>query len=130
MSFMKWTPENYGTEVAIFDKQHQEIFNRVNDLNEAVLEGVRQEIGSCLDRLIEFVIVHFQSEEHLMEEKGFPGLDEHRQVHADLVSTCADLQEKFHANEVEIETTTMTFIKEWLEHHIPVVDRQYGPVLK
>ncbi len=130
MSLMKWTPENYATEVAIFDKQHQEIFTRVNALNDAVSEGERQNIGNCLDRLIEFVIVHFQSEEHLMQEKGYAGLDEHRQVHANLVNTCADLQEKFHANEVEIETSTMAFIKDWLDHHIPVIDRQYGPVLK
>jgi hemerythrin len=127
---MKWTHENFGTEVAIFDKEHEEIFDRVDALNDAVLDGVRQDIGSCLDRLIEFVVVHFQSEERLMEEKGFPGLDEHRQVHADLVSTCADLQERFHANELEIETSTMAFIKDWLEHHIPVIDRQYGEVLK
>jgi hemerythrin len=127
---MKWTQENYGTEVAIFDTQHQEIFNRVNALNNAVSEGVRQEIGSCLDRLIEFVVVHFQSEERLMEEKGYAGLDEHRQVHAELIATCAELQEQFHANEAEIEASTMGYIKDWLDHHIPVVDRQYGPVLK
>jgi len=129
MSLMKWTQESYGTTVAICDEQHQELFNRVNALNDAVSGGERPEIGNRLDRLIEYVVEHFQSEESLMEEKGYADLDKHRQIHDELVSTCVDLQGKFHANEAEIETGTLAFIKDWLDHHIPVIDRKYGPAL-
>jgi len=129
MSLMQWTRENYGTNVEICDKQHQELFDRVNALNEAVIEGVRPDIGNRLDYLIDYVVEHFQSEEQLMEERGYPGLDAHRQEHENLVKTCADLQGRFHANEVEIEEGTMAFIKNWLDHHIPVIDRSYGPAL-
>lgn len=129
MTLMKWTQEDYGTTVAMFDEQHQELFNRVNALNTAISESERAEIGNRLDSLIEYVVKHFQDEERQMEEKGYADLADHREIHANLVNTCADLQAKFHAKEAEIGADTMTFIKDWLDNHIPVIDRKYGPVL-
>lgn len=129
MSLMKWTQEDYGTNVRIADEQHQELFDRVNALNDAVSDKNRAQIGSRLDALIDYVVEHFQTEERLMEQRGYAGLDQHRKEHDNLVATCADLQVKFHANEVEIEDGTMAFIKNWLDHHIPVIDRSYGPAL-
>jgi hemerythrin len=86
-------------------------------------------VGASLDHLIEYVVEHFSDEEHEMEEKGYKDLDNHRKIHAELVDTCTDLQGKFHANEADVDAGTMAFIKEWLDNHIPIVDRQYGPVL-
>ncbi len=129
MSLMKWTQEDYGTNVDVCDKQHQELFSRVNALNDAVGGGNRKEIGLRLDHLIDYVVEHFQTEERLMEQRGYAGLDQHRREHDNLVSTCIDLQGRFHANETEIEEGTLAFIKNWLDHHIPVIDRSYGPAL-
>jgi hemerythrin len=129
MSLMKWTQEDYGTNVDVCDKQHQELFNRVNALNDAVGVGNRSDVGDCLDKLIDFVVEHFQTEERLMEQRGYTGLEEHRREHDNLVNTCIDLQGKFHAKEADIEEGTMSFIKNWLDHHIPVIDRSYGPAL-
>lgn len=129
MSLMKWTQESYGTNVEICDQQHQILFDRINALYDAVSGGKRAEIGERLDSMIDFVVEHFKTEERLMEEKGYEDLEKHRQEHENLVSTCADLQGKFHANEAEIEEGTLTFIKNWLDHHIPVIDRGYSPVL-
>ena len=129
MPLMEWTQEEYGTTVDACDKQHQELFNRVNALNDAVSESKRVEIGSRLDSLIDYVVEHFQTEERLMEERNFNGLPKHREIHEDLVKTCADLQKKFHANEADIKQETMAFIKNWLNEHIPVIDRKYGPAL-
>jgi hemerythrin len=126
---MKWTQEDYGTNVEVCDKQHQELFNRVNALNDAVGGGSRSDVGDCLDKLIDYVVEHFQTEERLMEQRGYAGLDDHRKEHDNLVNTCIDLQGKFHANEADIEEGTMSFIKTWLDHHIPVIDRSYGPAL-
>ena len=129
MPLMEWTKEEYGTSVDVCDQQHQELFNRVNTLNDAVSEGERVEIGNHLDSLIDFVVEHFQTEERLMEERSFDGLAKHREEHTKLVNTCADLQKKFHDNLADIKEETMTFIKDWLNQHIPVIDRSYGTAL-
>jgi hemerythrin len=129
MTLMTWTQETYGTSVPVCDQQHQELFTRVNALNEAVSASDRTEIGTRLDALIDYVVEHFQTEERMMEERGYAGLDDHRQEHETLVSACVDLQGRFHANEADVEDGTMAFIKNWLDHHIPVIDRSYGPAL-
>jgi hemerythrin len=129
MALMQWTTEKYGTNVEICDNQHQELFHRVNALNNALSSGVRNDIGLRLDSLIEYVVKHFQTEERLMEERGYKWLDAHRQEHQQLVRTCTDLQGKFHAGEADIEDGTMSFIKNWLDHHIPVIDRSYSSAL-
>lgn len=129
MSLMNWTQETYGTNVAVCDQQHQELFNRVNALNQAVSGGNRPEIGNSLDELIDYVVEHFQAEERLMEEKGYEDLANHRKEHEKLITTCTDIQGKFHANETDIEEGTLAFIKDWLDNHIPIIDRKYGPTL-
>ncbi|MES9834640.1 MAG: bacteriohemerythrin [Candidatus Thiodiazotropha sp. LLP2] len=129
MALMQWIDEKYSTKVDICDNQHKELFNRVNALNDAVSTGARPEVGNRLDSLIDYVVEHFESEERLMEERGYKGLDAHRQEHSQLVQTCADLQKKFHAGEADIEDGTMVFIKNWLDHHIPVIDRSYSSAL-
>jgi len=129
MLLMQWTDEKYATNVEVCDDQHKELFDRVNALNEAVISSDRTSIGSRLDHLIDYVVVHFDTEERLMEERGYHEIDAHRQEHDLLIQTCTDLQQKFHAGETDIGVGTMGFIKNWLDHHIPVVDKSYGPAL-
>jgi hemerythrin len=129
MSLIEWTQESYGTNVGICDEQHQVLFDRVNALNDAVIIGDRGDIGDRLDNLVDYVVEHFQTEERLMEQRGYAGLDKHRLEHENLISICADLQGRFHAEETEIEAGTMAFIKNWLDHHIPIIDRSYGAAL-
>ncbi|MCU7933322.1 MAG: bacteriohemerythrin [Candidatus Thiodiazotropha sp. (ex Dulcina madagascariensis)] len=129
MTLMQWIDEKYGTNVDVCDNQHKELFDRVNALNDAVTNGDRANIGNRLDNLIDFVVVHFETEERMMEERGYSGLDAHREEHDRLVQTCTDLQDKFHSGETDIEEGTMNFIKSWLDNHIPVIDKSYGPAL-
>lgn len=129
MSLMQWVEEKYSTTVDLCDNQHKELFDRVNALNDAVLNRDRADIGNRLDNLVDFVVKHFETEERLMEERGYSGLERHRQEHDLLVKTCTDIQDKFHAGEMDIEEATMTYIKNWLDHHIPIIDKPYGPAL-
>jgi hemerythrin len=126
---MQWVEDKYGTNVDICDSQHKELFDRVNALNDAVINNDRIDIGNRLDSLVDFVVTHFETEERLMEERGYSGLNHHRQEHDLLVQTCTDIQEKFHAGEMDIEEGTMAYIKNWLDHHIPIIDKPYGPAL-
>ncbi|MEW7971998.1 MAG: bacteriohemerythrin [Candidatus Thiodiazotropha endolucinida] len=129
MSLMQWVEEKHGTSVDLCDSQHKELFDRVNALHDAVTSRDQIDIGNRLDNLIDFVVRHFETEERLMEERGYSGLDHHRQEHDLLIKICTNIQDKFHAGEMEIEEGTLTYIKEWLDHHIPIIDKPYGPAL-
>ncbi len=129
MALMTWTKEAYGTNVAVADDQHQEIFRMLNGLHETAAAGDRGAIGKQLDALIEYVVMHFQTEEKLMQQKGYPEFAAHKAEHDKLVGTCADLQKKFHAGEAEVNQDTTRFVRDWLDSHIPKVDMPYGPCL-
>lgn len=129
MALITWTKEAYGTDVAVADEQHQELFRLLNELHETAAEGDRAAIGRQLDGMIDYVVMHFQTEENLMQEKGYPDFAAHKAEHDKLVGTCADLQKKFHAGEAEVNQDTTRFVKDWLDTHIPKVDKAYGPCL-
>lgn len=129
MSLMQWVEDKYGTTVDLCDSQHKELFDHVNALNDAVINKDRIDIGNQLDSLVNYVVRHFETEERLMAERGYSGLVHHRQEHDHLVRTFTDIQDRFHAGEMDIEEGTMIYIKDWLDHHIPVIDKSYGPAL-
>jgi hemerythrin-like metal-binding protein len=116
--------------VKAMDDQHGIIMDTMNELREAIVQGRdRNEIGKQLDRLIEFTQMHFESEEHLLEQQGFPGLQEHRAAHQRLFSQIQALSEHArHSDEVEVRAL-FNFLRNWYMEHIEGLDRQYGPWL-
>ena len=129
MALITWTKEAYGTNVAVADEQHQELFRLLNGLHETAAGGDRAAIGKQLDGLIDYVVMHFQTEEKLMQEKAYADFAAHKAEHDKLVGTCAGLQKKFHAGEAEVNQDTTRFVKDWLDTHIPKVDKPYAPCL-
>lgn len=128
MTLMTWTAEQFGTQIGQTDEEHKQIFNLVNELH-ANVGGDRAAVEQKLDSLIGVVAKHFQTEEELMKNHGFPGFDPHKAEHDALVSKCVELQEKFKAGEADITAETTGFLKDWLYQHIPTTDKSYGPFL-
>jgi len=129
MAFLTWTKEAFGTNISVADEQHRELFNLVNGLHDAVSAGDRTNVGKRLDALIDYVVLHFKTEEELLKKHGYPDFAAHKAEHDKLVSTCAELQKKFRAGAAEITAETTGFVKDWLVKHIPAVDKNYGPFL-
>ncbi|MBS1212828.1 MAG: hemerythrin family protein [Proteobacteria bacterium] len=129
MSLITWTKEQFGTSVSVTDSEHQTLFSMLNDLHASVAGGNRQTVGQNLDALIDFVVKHFKTEEELMQANGYPDYTAHKAEHDKLVNTCADVQKKFHAGQLEITAETTNFVKDWLVSHIPAIDMRYGPFL-
>ncbi|MFO1418942.1 MAG: bacteriohemerythrin [Methylotetracoccus sp.] len=129
MALMNWTEKEHGTTVTVADDQHKEIFRMVNGLHDTAASGDRAAIGRQLDALIDYVVMHFKTEEKLMQDKGYPDFAAHKAEHDKLVATCADLQKKFHAGQAEVSQDTTSFVRDWLYGHIPKIDKPYGPCL-
>lgn len=83
---------------------------------EAALRHVIREVVRC----VEF---HFVSEENLMRETGYPGLEAHAQVHGELL---AELRAFIHrlAERREFPEDLLYFLNRWLTQHISIHDRQ------
>jgi hemerythrin len=130
MTLITWTAEQYGTNVAFADEEHQILFDKLNNLYSLATGGAeRSAIGAQLDDLIAYVVGHFAHEEQEMQAKGFANFANHKAEHEALIGICADLQKKFHAGEADVTDAVGQMVKGWLDSHIPTFDKAYAGAL-
>jgi hemerythrin len=110
------------------DDQHGILMDTMNELRLAMVRGSgREQVSELLDRLIEFTRMHFWSEEQLMEQKGFPGLAEHRAEHHSMLAQILQSAHRVQYGERVEMRPLLHFLREWFVEHIENLDREYGP---
>lgn len=119
--------DNLITGNKTIDEQHRELIEKINQLLRAVETSQDKLVAvKTLNFLNDYVYYHFQEEEKLQEEAGYPGLEEHRKQHAILKNTVADLTNMLE----EEEGPSAAFVEQlnqkvidWLYRHIEGFDR-------
>ena len=117
---------NLLTGNELIDEQHKELICRINKLIHACENGVCQlEAIRMLDFLSDYTDFHFQEEESLQEQVGYPGLKEHKERHDEFRKAVDELHEML----VEEEGPSDRFTKavqdnviEWFYRHIKGYD--------
>jgi hemerythrin-like metal-binding protein len=124
---------NHACSVGVraMDDQHGILMDSINALRLALVRGAgRERISALLDELIEFTRMHFWSEEQLMEQTGFAGLEEHRAEHhrmlADILQSAHRLQ---YGEGVQLRTLLCGLHHGFL-NHIETMDQKYAPWLQ
>lgn len=114
--------------IEAIDDEHQELLKYLNDLFAACSVGQGPAVLSkTLCWVQRYSREHFAREEDLMQKFGFPGLDEHRERHAELVSELDELIEEFERGaDHDLSNKTMQFLEDWLLHHILIEDKKIG----
>ena len=80
-----------------------------------------------MKRLSQYTNDHFNHEEQVMQQHGYPRFDAHKALHDGLRRRTADL--RTHAD-VITEADLLQFVNEWWLEHIQGDDKKYGPYLK
>ena len=127
MTLLTW---NHACSVGVraMDDQHGILMDSINALRLALVRGTgRERISELLDELIEFTRMHFWSEEQLMEQTGFAGLEEHRAEHhrmlADILQSAHRLQ---YGEGVQLRPMLCSLHHGFL-NHIETMDQKYAP---
>ena len=129
MTLITWTKDEFSTNVSETDQQHQHVFQALNQLHEILPRGERNEIGKQLDTFVDLVVLHFQTEERLMQQHNYPDYEPHKTAHEKIVKLFAELLKGFHEEGEGLSQASTIFIKDWLTEHIPNLDKPYGPFL-
>ncbi len=130
MALIKWR-DAFSVGVEKFDKEHLQLVEIVNEMFVIVRDkGDSAALNACLDKLVEYTVFHFDSEEAAMEEANYPGLDEHRKIHEDLKGKAVAFVERVKTEGEEVRTEFYHFVREWLLNHIMVEDKKYTEYLK
>jgi hemerythrin len=125
----RWT-EKYSVNIAVLDRQHQVLFDTVNELKEALTSGQGSAVvDEVLKQLFEYSLTHFAAEELLMTEHAFPGLETHRAVHQRFARTIERLREDYKAGKTGVPVKIMLFLQSWLQEHLLRSDKAYSAYL-
>ena len=90
-------------------------------------EGRSYEVmDEIIDALVDYAERHFAAEEELMRRTEFPGIQAHVLEHQKFYMTISRLQKQHRAGLPARSHEVVTFMQEWLKHHIMKTDRAYG----
>jgi hemerythrin len=131
MAVIDWK-EIYATNIVALDNEHRKLIFEINRLYEAIRDKRSDAVlGDILAMLVQYTVEHFAHEEKLMEKYGYSGLEEHKQVHQDLIQAVGELKEKAgSAGTEELARQLLKFLRYWVLEHIVEVDKKYGSFLE
>jgi hemerythrin len=122
--------EFYSVNIAEFDQQHRQLIRLINEFEKAMTEGRgRDALLETYRALIQYAKSHFAAEEKLMADHGFPGHAMHKQEHAELLDKVNEMLRLHNEGKSGLTISTITFMCDWLSHHILVTDKKYSTFL-
>ena len=118
MALLSWSKQ-YLIGNELIDTEHEELFRLINDFHSRWSAAHnRQDIAKVFNQLVVYAELHFQHEEKIMDEAGYPKLAEHQQIHEDMIDMIFRLQKSYEEANLRLEMDTMKFVKSWLVGHI------------
>lgn len=109
MTLLVWDAK-YSVNIPEIDGQHQKLFALLNDLYEAMQEGLgRDIIGAALGNLVDYAIYHFTHEEKLFRQHGYAEEEAHRAEHAKLAERLKAMKQKFGAGQTNVTLDMLRF---------------------
>lgn len=129
LALVTWN-DPHSVRIEIFDRQHQQIIDCVNELAQAMTDGVDgTRLTGILRKLTSLAREHFSDEEEAMARTGYPDLEIHRLVHRLLGENLAFCVERLEKKELLLNEALLDFIKNWLDRHIIGMDKRYSDYL-
>jgi hemerythrin len=123
---MDWSDE-LSVAVPEIDDDHRKLLGIVNEFHEAhEASRSKEEVLAALTKIADYACWHFDHEEEIMRQEGFPGLQSHRDRHAELLDALGGLIADFEAGRADIDRATLDFLKSWVLVHLKTEDRDLG----
>jgi len=124
------TPDLY-TNVGNVDQQHRRLFDIINDLSAAVVEGRGADhMVKVFNALLDYTAVHFREEEDMLRKSHYPDYDNHIKLHHVFEAKVKQARDDYSSGKGMVASEIIRFLTEWLVVHIGKVDHKYIPCVK
>jgi hemerythrin len=116
---LRWTPD-LTVGVDLVDDQHKRLFSEVDKLVTAVNQKDFAVVGKTFDFLAGYAVEHFASEERLMREANYPGIDAHLSQHHAFVKDFVALKTTYERDgaTVVVVLKLNNWLFSWLWNHV------------
>ncbi len=114
------------TGVPEIDRQHSQLVDLLSELLK--YSGSRYDFSAALTAmagLAQYTREHFEYEEALMAQWGFPDLDEHRAIHAELAAKVDGMWSAIETGEEVVTGPLVELLQTWIVQHINEEDVRY-----
>ncbi len=116
----------YSVGIQSIDLQHQELFNFINKLLDALKRGIAPDVtNQLIFELEKYAFMHFQKEEFFFQRFNYAGASEHIQEHKLFIQKIQTLKADVKSGKVAVSFELLSFLRNWIEHHIVEVDKKY-----
>lgn len=129
MPLIEWD-DTLSVHNDVADQHHKRLVQLLNRTYDDFTQGAPpRALGCVIEELLDYATYHFSTEERLMSESGYPDLEEHREEHSRFVLKIAWIRKNVQEGEKHLSFETISFLKNWIAHHIRECDSRYGEFL-
>ncbi len=128
MPFFEWD-NSLSVGVREIDNQHRQLIDMINMLHETSSPGDRNRTSAVLQGLLDYASTHFETEEGLMRQCGYAGLEDHLVEHQVFVRNLSRFYESFDENSEAAAGELAAFMRDWLREHVCKMDMEYRQTL-
>ncbi len=111
--------EGFSIGIEQLDREHRHLFSLVLALN---LDSV----GQTMEKLLDYVVIHFSDEQNAMDRSGYPALEQHLRLHEEFAAKIADFLVTGDDWTEERVQELRRFLNKWLIAHIMTHDMRFG----
>lgn len=110
------------------DADHRMLISLINQMAIASDRVDEITLELVLDELHGYTVLHFQREEEMLREAGYPDLEQHIRIHQALAYRVVDIRRRYLRGGIAtLGREIQEFLGEWLRNHILTEDHKYIP---
>jgi hemerythrin-like metal-binding protein len=122
---VKWT-KDLSIENNELDEQHMRLFEFTNNLLLCYdSKDDRSVVLRAINSLVDFSIYHFEHEEDVLRERGYPDLERHIDLHDKFRTRISQFKEQLDNGELNVLDDMIIYLIDWVKEHITVEDLDY-----
>ncbi|UYT06831.1 hemerythrin family protein [Treponema denticola] len=115
----------YNT-IDLHHKKLLTIMGQFKDLFNLPQEEYKLKIGKILKNLSDYTYYHFEEEEKVMKEYGYPYLKEHAEIHKSFIKKIREAIVPLASGNIETGLQFYDFLGRWLVEHIAEADHDWA----
>lgn len=129
MALFTWN-NTYSVGISSIDKQHMSLFDSLNELHNAMLQGKAKEVtGTLIRKLLTYTREHFSAEEAMLAKAAYPDLAKHRRRHQDFTQQITGFLDRLEKGDPALNVDLVNVLRDWLANHIMKEDFSYRSCL-
>jgi hemerythrin len=126
MPLVTWY-KRYSVNNEELDNHHRKLFAILNKLYDSCLQSENVDcVVPIIEELIEYTDYHFSAEEKYMLEKGYNGIEEHRQDHKFFLDKLLQLRNCEPKDEYDYKREVFVLLGNWILNHVTIEDKKYA----